>query len=223
MPSPSTGLLVSGGLDSSILLKHLVDRGDRVQPFYIRCDLFWQVSELAALRGYLEAVASPRLKPLVVLDLPLADIYGDHWSITGQNVPTEETPDQAVFLPGRNALLALKAALWCQLHGIGELALATLASNPFADASPEFFVDFSSALSRAIPAELRIIQPFGQLHKREVMNLGRSYPLGLTFSCISPVEGQHCGTCNKCAERRAAFRLIAMEDPTEYARNGVLE
>ena len=34
------------------------------------------------------------------------------------------------------------------------------------------------------------------------MALGRGLPLELTFSCIAPVAGQHCGRCNKCAERR---------------------
>ena len=38
------------------------------------------------------------------------------------------------------------------------------------------------------------------------MALGRGLPLELTFSCISPLRGLHCGHCNKCAERQAAFR-----------------
>jgi len=49
------------------------------------------------------------------------------------------------------------------------------------------------------------------------MQLGRNYPLGLTFSCIAPVKGLHCGHCNKCAERQAAFRMIELADPTVYA------
>jgi len=39
----------------------------------------------------------------------------------------------------------------------------------------------------------------------------------LTFSCIAPVDGLHCGRCNKCAERAAAFRLTGTDDPTPYA------
>ena len=35
--TPPIGLLLSGGLDSSILLGHLLAHGRRVQPFYIRC------------------------------------------------------------------------------------------------------------------------------------------------------------------------------------------
>ncbi|MCD4728936.1 MAG: 7-cyano-7-deazaguanine synthase, partial [Pirellulales bacterium] len=43
-------------------------------------------------------------------------------------------------------------------------------------------------------------------------------PLELTFSCLSPVAGLHCGRCNKCAERQEAFRSLEMHDPTRYAR-----
>ena len=102
-----------------------------------------------------------RSRPLVVLDLPVDDLYGDHWSITGDGVPDVRSADDAVYLPGRNALLLVKAAIWCRLHGIGELALAVLRSNPFADATPEFFAEFESAIgpgcgrTRAVCASLR--------------------------------------------------------------------
>jgi 7-cyano-7-deazaguanine synthase len=173
--------------------------------------------EQEALARYLDAVASPRLEPLAVLDLPLADVYVDHWSITGCNIPKGGTPDDAVFLPGRNALLTIKAALWCQMHGIDELGIATLRSNPFADATALCFDQLGEALSRMGPRAIRLVRPFGELDKRQVMELGRHFPLDLTFSCIAPRGQAHCGQCNKCAERQAAFRLIDTKDTTHYA------
>ncbi len=112
----------------------------------------------------------------------------------------------------------IKAALWCRLHGIEELALAVLSANPFADATPEFFAEFEALLDRATGGRLRITRPFGRLAKRQVMELGRGLPLELTFSCIAPRDGLHCGACNKCAERMAAFASIGGDDPTPYAR-----
>ncbi|HUT93771.1 MAG TPA: 7-cyano-7-deazaguanine synthase [Thermoguttaceae bacterium] len=213
----TTGLLLSGGLDSSILLGTLLNEGCRVRPFYVRTQLAWEPAELRAVRRWLEALSSPRLDPLVLLDLPLADLYQDHWSVTGRNTPDGASPDDAVYLPGRNSLLLIKAALWCQLHGIEQLALGVLESNPFADATAAFFDHFESALNCGSVRRLRIVRPFARLGKRQVMERGRDLPLGLTFSCIAPVGGLHCGQCNKCAERNAAFRLIDAEDPTEYA------
>jgi 7-cyano-7-deazaguanine synthase len=211
------GVLASGGLDSSILIGHLIRSGRSVQPFYIRTGLYWQRRELAALAQFLEAIAAPELRPLVVLDLPLADLYGEHWSVTGQNSPNATTPDEAVFLPGRNALLLVKAAVWCQLHGIAELALAPLGTSPFDDAGANFLADFQAALNRGGASHVELLRPFGKMTKRQVMELGRGLPLALTFSCIAPADGLHCGRCNKCAERKAAFREAEIPDGTRYA------
>ena len=221
-PESTIGLLLSGGLDSAILLGHLVDQGHAVQPIYIRGHLFWEAEELKAVRRFVEAMvrsrADTRVGMPVVLDLPLGDVYGNHWSITGRDVPDDASPDEAVYLPGRNALLIIKAALWCQIHGVEELALAVLANNPFSDASTDFFEAYAGVLARATGSPLRITRPFGNLSKCEVMQRGEGLPLELTFSCISPVDGLHCGKCNKCAERRTAFRLIGVDDPTAYAK-----
>jgi 7-cyano-7-deazaguanine synthase len=211
------GLLQSGGLDSCILLARLLEEGHQVQPFYIRSGLVWEREELEAAKRFMAAVRCRQLADLVILNLPLGDLYNGHWSVTGQGAPDACSPDRAVYLPGRNALLLIKAALWCRLHGVGRLALAVLGSSPFGDATAGFFDDFESALHRATGGRVRLVRPFAQFDKRRVMCLGRGLPLELTFSCIAPAAGIHCGRCNKCAERSAAFRLIDADDPTEYA------
>ncbi len=210
------GVLASGGLDSCILIDDLLRQRRRVQPFYIRTGLFWQSEELPALERFLAAVAMNDLSKLVVLDLPLGDLYAGHWSLTGSKTPDADSPDEAVYLPGRNALLIVKAAVWCQLHGIGELALAPLGTSPFDDASAAFLHDFQSALNRGSPRTVLLLRPFGEMNKRQVMTLGHGLPLELTFSCISPKNHFHCGRCNKCAERQAAFADAGMEDRTIY-------
>ncbi len=175
------GVLVSGGLDSAILVSHLLDQRETVQPFYVDCGLSWQTVELAALRQYLAAILSDRLAPLIKLELPLRDLYGSHWSLTGRQIPGAETPDDAVYLPGRNLLLLIKPTLWCQMYGIGRLALGVLGSNPFDDATEEFFAGVEKVLARLGQPLLKIERPFGQLHKKEVMQLGRYYPFRLGF------------------------------------------
>lgn len=219
---PTIGLLLSGGLDSCVLLAQLLAQGRRVQPFYIHTDVVWAVAELAAIRRFLQVLDTSALADLQVFDLPLADLYQDHWSVNGQNTPDADTPDEAVYLPGRNALLALKPLIWCQAHDIEELALAVLAGNPFADAQPEFLHRFASvmSLSQSGP-RVRITRPLAQLSKDAVLRLGRGLPLEYTFSCISPRDGLHCGECNKCAERRAAFQRVGLTDATVYASKAV--
>jgi 7-cyano-7-deazaguanine synthase len=216
-PHPSrTGLLLSGGIDSAVLLAHLLERGWQVVPFYVRTGCVWQPEELHAVRHFVQTLARPSLLELVQLEMPLEDIYGRHWSITGNQVPDDRSPDEAVFLPGRNPLLLMKPALWCHAHGIAQLALATLAGNPFPDATPEFFARFEAMLHAALEGEVQITRPFERLTKSRVLELGRRLPLELTFSCLAPVDGLHCGHCNKCAERRRGFLEIGLEDRTRY-------
>jgi 7-cyano-7-deazaguanine synthase len=211
------GVLASGGLDSSILIGDLLRSGRLVQPFYVRTGVVWQSAEQGALERFLAAISADRLAKLVVLELPLRDLYGRHWSLTGAETPAADSPDEAVFLPGRNALLLVKPAVWCQLHGIRELALAPLGTSPFDDASAAFLEDFEAAINRGSASSVRLMRPFGEMNKRQVMALGRQLPLELTLSCIAPVSGRHCGRCNKCAERKAAFRDAELEDRTGYA------
>ena len=213
---PAVAVLMSGGLDSAVLTVDLLRDYDRVYPLYIRGGLKWEEMELAAVREFLAAVTAPGLEALTVLDEPLRDVYGPHWSTGAALVPDADTADEAVYLPGRNVLLAVKASVWCRLRHVGALALGCLGSNPFPDSTPGFFADLESVLSRAMNGSPRLIRPFDQHQKRDVVLLGKDLPLHLTFSCIDPVNGMHCGLCNKCAERQKGFRDAGIWDRTRY-------
>jgi 7-cyano-7-deazaguanine synthase len=212
-------VLTSGGLDSAILVAQLAAQNKRVFPIYIHFGLAWEEVEYDHLSRFLDALPDPRPEPLVSLSLPVADVYGSHWSVTGRDVPDDATPDEAVYLPGRNLLLLAKASVWCALHGVDTIALGTLAANPFPDADAEFFAGFSSLASRALGKRIKAVTPFAGRAKREVLELGRGLPLELTFSCIHPQQDRHCGHCNKCAERQKAFVELDLVDVTEYARS----
>src|SRR5437763_384604 len=135
----SLAILISGGLDSAILLGESLRTRTAVHPLYVRQGLFWESVELRFLQRFLDALRGPALRPLHVLELPTADLYGSHWSITGESVPDAASAGAAVFLPGRNVLLLAKAILWCHLHQVPAVALAPLETNPFPDATPAFF------------------------------------------------------------------------------------
>src|SRR5260370_24769316 len=92
----------------------------------------------------LDAVQKPNVKPLTVLSLPTAAIYGDHWSLSGAGVPDADAPDEEVLIPGRNILLIGLAAVWCSVNNISRIAIGSLDGNPFPHSTPEFFYSFSS-------------------------------------------------------------------------------
>lgn len=211
-------ILLSGGLDSAILLGESLRVYPAVHPIFIRTGAVWEAVENDHLRRFLDAVRVPALRPLVELELPVGDLYGDHWSSTGRGTPDEGTPDEAVFLPGRNVILLTKALLWCHLNAVPELAMAPLVSNPFPDSTAAFYNGMADAVNRSVDGRVRILRPYAtmELTKADVLKRGAGMPLQHTFSCIRPASGRHCGRCNKCAERRRGFADAGMPDPTEY-------
>jgi 7-cyano-7-deazaguanine synthase len=203
-----------------VLLAEAARAYPAVYPLYVRVGAVWEEVELAHLRRFLAAVAGPAVRPLAVLAQPVADVYADHWSLTGRGVPAADTPDAAVFLPGRNVLLLAKPLLWCHLRGVPELATAPLGSNPFPDATPAFYDAFAALVGTAVGGPpVRVLRPYAELglHKTDVLRRGAGLPLKHTFSCLKPVGDRHCGRCNKCGERRQGFAAAGMADPTEYA------
>ena len=217
MRTDRTAVLVSGGLDSCVMLVLLTRSARRVSPVYVRCGLVWEDEELERLDAFLEAVAHPRIDPVQVLDLPMEDVYGGLWHTSGAGIPGFHEPDERWEIPGRNLVLLVKAAVWCRLNSVGGIALGILGTNPFSDASAEFFDGLERTLSRGLDFSLHVLRPLGGMSKSEVIRLGQDLPLELTLSCAEPRKGVHCGVCGKCKERIEAFAESGIPDPTDYA------
>jgi 7-cyano-7-deazaguanine synthase len=148
------------------------------------------------------------------------DLYPPtHWAIRGVP-PAYDTPDEDVYLVGRNIVLLAKAGIYCAQQGMTRLALGPLAGNPFPDARPRFFEAMAEALSLGLDHGIEVATPLRDLHKEDVIRRGieLGVPLELTLSCMNPVGDVHCGACSKCRERRDAFERAGVADKTVYAR-----
>ena len=208
-------ILASGGLDSSVLVADKA-RNAEVYPIYVQWGLAWEAIEHRSLELFLSALQNPNARSLTVLSVPIKAVYGNHWSLTGDGVPGADTPDSAVFLPGRNILLIGLAAVWCSTHNMSRIAIGSLGGNPFPDATPEFFENFAAMLSTGLGHKITVEAPYRGLHKSDIIRQFRELPLELTLTCMAPAGGKHCGRCNKCSERRTAFRESGVPDRTVY-------
>jgi 7-cyano-7-deazaguanine synthase len=242
----ASAVLLSGGLDSAVLLADEAVRGT-VQPIYVSVGLAWEPAERQTVRLFLDWLArraeqiGARLSvlPLIALNVDMRDVYAaTHWAVQGEP-PAYTTPDEDVYLPGRNIVLLGKAAVYCAVAGLDRIVLGTLAHNPFPDATPEFRDTLSRALSLGLAYQLQIEAPYAGTSKAEVIRRGAALgvPFEFTLSCMKPVKvsdpreprerrdprepGEpvyiHCGTCSKCRERHDAFLALGMMDPTSYA------
>ena len=208
--------MLSGGLDSCVLIATLAEEYEDVYPLYVRKGLVWEEAELYWACQFMAMLESRNIHPVKEVELPIKDVYNSHWSTTGDHTPDHRSDDREVYLPGRNLLLLAKGSIFCALNEIPAIALGPLKGNPFPDSTPQFFEKFREMASLALSYQLAILTPLSHLSKPEVIQLGKHFPLHLSFSCISPAGVDHCGACNKCQERRQSFKLAGIDDKTFY-------
>ena len=211
-------VLFSSGLDSAVLLLHTVQRYGIAQPVYVRSGLAWEGDERAAAERFLAALPPDSgVLDLVGLEVDMRDIYpATHWAVRGE-APAFDSPDEDVYLEGRNVVLLSKTAVFAARSGFQKIVMGPLAGNPFPDARPEFFATMSRALTLGVDAPIEVETPFIALQKADVIRMGATLGVRfeLTLSCMQPVTGQHCGRCSKCRERKDAFAQAGLTDPAQ--------
>jgi 7-cyano-7-deazaguanine synthase len=223
-----TVVLLSGGLDSAVLAAHEAQNG-RVLPVYVSVGLAWEDAEVAMVERLLASPAyAARVEPLSRAWFTMRDVYSpEHWAIRGVP-PAYDTPDEDVYLAGRNLVLLTKAGVVASKAKAHRIALGPLAGNPFPDARPAFFTAMAHAMSLGLDHQIEIATPFLTWGKDDVIKRGveLAVPFEFTLSCMNPIVGatsgasalpRHCGLCSKCRERRDAFAAAGVSDPSTYA------
>ncbi len=167
-----TSVLFSGGLDSAVLLAMELARGP-VLPIHVRAGLAWEDAEARAIVRLLAAPPfAGRAEPAATLSVDMRDVYSaSHWAVRGEP-PAYDTPDEDVYLDGRNVVLLSKAAVLSARRGADRIVLGPLAGNPFPDATPEFFDTMGRALTLGLGAPIRVDAPLATLHKEDVIRRG---------------------------------------------------
>lgn len=212
-------VLFSGGLDSTVLASHLMSTGTEVRLLSID---YGQRHAKELAHG--EALAKHMNLPRKSLLLPdLADLLKGS-SLTDDSVELPkghyaEESMKATVVPNRNMILLALAGGYALSSGFDTIAYAAHAGDHFIypDCRPEFAEAMEKALGLADWNDLSLYRPFVDMTKADLVRLGTELetPLDMTWSCYAGMD-VHCGKCGTCVERKEAFELAKVHDPTKY-------
>lgn len=214
-----TALIYSGGVDSTVLLAHLQAEGREVHCLSVDYGQRHR-RELEAARAICAHYGvDHRLADLRAL----APLFGSNALTGGVKVPEghyEEESMKATVVPNRNMLLISVATAWAVSLRAESVAYGAHGGDHaiYPDCRPEFAEALDRAVRLADWHEVRLERPFVKMDKAAIVRRGAELdvPFGLTWSCYVGGE-RHCGKCGTCVERKEAFRLAGVDDPTDYA------
>lgn len=223
-----TVAIISGGLDSAVLLGQLQSRYYDVAAISFdygqrhRKELLFaqQLTERFAIPWTLidlQAAGLPKLLRGSALTDHSVVVPDGHYA--SDNMRT-------TVVPNRNVIMLAIAAAGAVTFGAQSIALAVHAGDHpvYPDCRPQFLAAFQDMERLALEgfADLEVLAPFAAMSKTEIVRLGAQLqtPFANTWSCYKG-EQLHCGSCGTCHERREAFALAGVADPTIYQTDPV--
>ena len=125
------------------------------------------------------------------------------------------------IVPNRNAIMLTIAFGVAAAKGADAVATAVHGGDHFIypDCRPGFINAFETMQRHALEgyADIKLLAPFVDISKSDIARIGAqlNVPFGETWSCYKGLD-IHCGCCGTCVERREAFHLAGIKDPTIY-------
>jgi 7-cyano-7-deazaguanine synthase len=202
-------LLSSGGVDSSLTMLMLRQRGHEVIPLHVNYGHLAEEREwksCLAICNYL-GVAQP-------IRIGISGLEHIPSGLTDDSLDIEK----CAFLPTRNLLFVTLGAAYAYSISCRVIAIGILSNPIFPDQTMDFLQKAETCISSSLGVDMKILAPLMKLDKRDTLNLALKHglPLKLTYYCHAGKE-QPCGKCISCKERLAAEKLL-----TDARHNGKL-
>jgi 7-cyano-7-deazaguanine synthase len=220
-------VLVSGGMDSAVVLALARERGHAVHALSVRYGQR-HTSELEAAARVAQALGAVAHKTVVV------DLRSFGGSALTDDIAVPEDGDGHVigaaipvtYVPARNTIMLSLALGWAEVLGSADLFCGVNAVDysGYPDCRPAFIEAFEQLANVATKAGVegagfRVHAPLLHLSKadivREGLRLGVDF--ALTVSCYqADADGRACGHCDACRLRADGFAAAGVPDPTRY-------
>lgn len=225
MHERSAVALLSGGMDSTVLaysLRQALGEGENNLHFL---SINYGQRHKKELEFAKRTAANLRA-PHTVVDLTAIQQLLTGSSLTSPDIEVPEghytaVSMKATVVPNRNMIMLAVAAGYAVSRQLEVVAVAVHAGDHaiYPDCRPGFIEALRSAIEIGTEGfgSPRLLAPFVNASKADIAARGAllSVPWEDTWSCYKGGE-QHCGKCGTCVERREAFVLAGVSDPTEY-------
>jgi 7-cyano-7-deazaguanine synthase len=216
-----TIVICSGGLDS-VSLAHMVARERHLARL---------VSFDYGQRHLKELDFAARCAQRLDVPHDVIDLRSIGAALTGSALTDDmDVPDghyqeesmRVTVVPNRNAIMLSVAFGVAAARGYDAVATAVHGGDHFIypDCRPAFTQAFETMQKAALDGygNVSLYTPFVHRTKADIVTEGARHqtPFADTWSCYKGGE-VHCGCCGTCVERREAFDVADVDDPTTYA------
>lgn len=210
-------IIVSGGMDSITLLHEYRERIGLAVTYDYGSNHAQR--EIAFAREHCAGLGIEHL----VIPLGFIHDYFKSSLLEGADaIPEGHYADEnmkSTVVPFRNGIMLAIACGLAESRGLHHVMIANHAGDHaiYPDCRGGFIEAMSEAMSGGTYEHVKVLAPYTGITKADIAARGTAIGVDYsrTWSCYKGGE-KHCGRCGTCVERKEAFALAGLEDPTEY-------
>lgn len=210
-------IVLSGGMDSVTLLHDYKERIALAVTFDYGSN--HNQREITCARRQCENLGIEH----IVIPLGFIGEYFESSLLSGaESIPEGHYEDEnmrSTVVPFRNGIMLSVACGLAESRGLNHVLIANHGGDHaiYPDCRPGFVEAMGKAMEEGTYEHIDILAPYTHISKSDIARRGAESGVdySLTYSCYKGGE-KHCGRCGTCVERKEAFRIAGLEDPTEY-------
>lgn len=210
-------IIVSGGMDSITLLHEYKERIALAVTYDYGSN--HAKKEIAFAKEHCKALG---IEHLVIPLAFMRDYFKSSLLEGADAIPEGHYADEnmkSTVVPFRNGIMLAIACGLAESRGLCFVMIANHGGDHaiYPDCRGTFISAMSEAMAYGTYEHIKVEAPYTGITKADIAKRGAKLGIDYsrTWSCYKGGE-KHCGKCGTCVERKEAFNLAGIPDPTEY-------